>query len=166
MLKAITAVALATVLLSGCVAAGEPPGGTLSSEGRTVTGLVGSYCWYSRCVDGGFTVDEAGFRVPPGKKALAVDAGSGMIFGFEGRDPSSVRAEAYPLNPATDPSSPGDARPLRPEQGATGRKLRVGGADERTRISVNLPPGEYVVDVFAQVPQGDATYAFHVSVGT
>jgi len=134
----------------------EPPKATLSFGDRTVTGSLGSYCWSSVCADTAFPVDESGDLIPPNTETLVVPAGSEMAFDFSGEQPSSVSATAYPLNEG--PSS-GERQGI-PE----GKRLRVERANGQTRISGDLPPGAYLLDVFVRVRGGDASYSYNVSV--
>ena len=153
---------LGLVALSGCVAvaqggnqdpppAPEPPDSVLLFGGRAVTGELGSYCWSSG--SGGSCVDAVYPLVPGKEKALVVPAGSEMVFDYGGEaQPGSVRAGAEPLGadgkPADSLSSP----------------LKVDGSGGRVTIPAELPAGDYVVDVFVAVPQGDASYFFRVVV--
>ena len=136
----------------------EPPEATLSFGGRTVTGSLGSYCWSSVCADAAFPVDESGDFIPPDTKTLVVPAGSEMVFDFGGEQPSSVSATAYSLNQRE--GSPSGGRDGMPE----GKRLRIESANGQTRISGDLPPGTYLVDVFVRVREGDASYSYSVSV--
>lgn len=129
----------------------EPPDSALLSGGRAVTGEVGSYCWSSG--SGGSCVDAVFPLVPDKEKALAVLAGSDMVFDYGGgAPPGSVRAGAEPLGadgkPADSLSSP----------------LEVEGSGDRVTIPAELPAGDYVVDVSVAVPEGDASYYFRVVV--
>lgn len=134
----------------------EPPASTLASGGgRAVAGVLGGYCWSSgsggtmlqTCVDGAYPL------VPGEGKTLAVPAGSDMAFDYGGEGPpDEVRAKAEPLGPGGEPAGP--SRPL-----ATG-----GSGGGRVTIPAELPAGNYVVDVFVRVPEGDASYYFRVVV--
>ena len=134
----------------------EPPSSTLGFGDRAVAGVLGSYCWSSEvspqssiatCVDGAYPL------VPGEEKTLAVPAGSGMVFDYGGEaPPDEVRAEAEPLGPDGEPT--GSSRPLATD----------GSAGGRATIPAELPAGDYVVDVFVRVPEGDASYYFRVAV--
>ena len=127
-----------------------PPDSTLGYGDRAVTGVVGSYCWSSgssaSCVDGGYSPAF-------GKgKHLAVPVGSEMVFDYGGEGPpGAVRAGAEPLGPGGEPAGPS-------------RRLNIGGSGGRVPILAELPAGDYVVDVFVRVPEGDASYYFRVIV--
>lgn len=97
---------------------------------------------------------DAVYPLVPGKeKALAVPAGSDMVFDYGGEGPpDAVRAGAEPLGPGGEPA------------GASSRRLETGGSRDRVAIPAELPTGVYVVDVSVTVPEGDASYYFRVVV--
>lgn len=145
---------------SGDLPGPEPPEATLSFGDRTVTGSLGSYCWSSGCADAAFPADESGALIPPDTDTLVVPANSEMVFDFGGERSSSVSATAYPLDQGDGPSTgPGEQQGM-PE----GKRLRVEGAGGQTRISGDLLPGAYLVDVFVLVEQGDVSYSYNVSI--
>ncbi len=51
---------------------------------------------------------------------------------------------------------------LPPSRGGGRKDLPVRRSGSRARIVADLPPGEYVLDVFARMPQGDASYGFRL----
>ena len=136
----------------------EPPASTLGFGDRAIAGVLGSYCWSSEvssqssiatCVDGAYLL------VPGEDKTLAVPAGSGMVFDYGGEaPPDEVRAGAEPLGPDGETT------------GYSSRTLATGGSARggRATIPAELPAGDYVVDVFVRVPEGDASYYFRVAV--
>jgi hypothetical protein len=132
----------------------RPPDSTLSYGEQEVRGTLGSYCWSLRssslCAD-------TFFLVPPRKKTLTVPSGSEMVFRYGGqRPPKKVGAGASPLSKhGTSTASPDLNR---------SRSLKTHGSGVERTIPVELPPGEYVVDVFVTVQQGDAVYYFRVMV--
>ena len=143
----------------------RPPDSTLSYGGQEVKGALGSYCW-SRG-SSGLCADTAG--VWPGRKrTLTVPSGSEVVFHFGGQGPPDrVNASA---------SSPPDkvmatASPW-PEKGASTastaqnrrRSLKTYGSGVERTIPVELPPGEYLLDVYVLTQQGDAGYAFRIMV--
>ena len=133
----------------------ELPGSTLASGGWAVAGVLGGYCWSSG--SGGTVLQtcvDAAYPLVPGEgKTLAVPAGSGMVFDYGGEEPpNAVRAKAEPFGPGDEPAGP--SRPL-----ATG-----GSGGGRVTIPAEVPAGVYVVDVFVQVPEGDASYYFRAAV--
>jgi hypothetical protein len=127
----------------------KPPQSTLSFEDQAVTGVLGSFCWQSGTVGGCF--DAASVPVPDEEKTLSVPAGSVMVFDYGGKSLNSAGAAAYPLG--------------RGEQvGEEARTLRTLRRGERTEILAGVSAGEYVVDVFVTVSEGDASYYFRVAV--
>jgi hypothetical protein len=138
----------------------RPPDSTLSYGGREVKGLLGSYCWFSG--KSGVCADSF-FIVPSRTKTLTVPSGSEMVFRYGGQTPpKKVGAAAYPLSKnGTSTASPDLNR---------SHSLKAHGSGvERTIPVEELPQGEYVVDVFIQVPQttrdvNDATYYFRIMV--
>jgi hypothetical protein len=132
----------------------RPPDSTLSYGGREVKGSLGSYCWSYG--SSGVCADAFLF-VPPRKKTLTVPSGSEMVFRYGGQSPpKKVGAEAYPLSKnGTSTASPDPNR---------SRSLKAHGSGVERTFPAELPPGEYVVDVFITVRQGDATYYFRIMV--
>ena len=115
----------ATVLSGGSGA--EPPESTLGSGDRTVTGVLGGYCWSSG--SGGECVDAVYPLVPGKEKALAVPVGSDMVFDYGGEGPpDAVRAKAEPLGPGGEPT------------GSFSRPLGTDGSRDRVTIPAELPP--------------------------
>ncbi|HET7479606.1 MAG TPA: hypothetical protein VFJ72_08850 [Rubrobacteraceae bacterium] len=56
---------------------------------------------------------------------------------------------------------------LMPEEGSDARKtvrLEARRSGSRARIAAKMPAGEYALTVFVRLPEGDATYGFHVIV--
>ena len=126
----------------------RPPKSTLSYGTKTVTGVLGTFCWQSDTV--GTCLDAAGVPVPDETKTLSVPAGAVMVFDYGGRSLNAMRAAAYPLR--------------REEQvGEEARTLRRLRNTERTEILAELTAGEYVVEVFVRVPEGDASYYFRIA---
>ena len=133
----------------------KPPQSTLSFGDRIVTGVLGSFCWRRTTGEEGEGVsgcfDAAGVPVPDEAKTLNVPTGSVMVFDYGGKSLNSAGAAAYPLRRGEQVG----------EEAKTLRTLRRG---ERTEILAGLSAGEYVVDVFVTVPEGDASYYFRVAV--
>ncbi len=148
-------------VLAGCTRGGHdedggsrggsrPPKSTLSVGEQTVTGVLGTFCWQSDGV--GLCVDAAGPAVPDEEKTLTVpERGSVVVFDYGGRSLNSAGAAAYPLRRGEQVG----------EEAKTLRTLRHG---EQAEILAELPTGEYVVDVFVTMPEGDASYNFRVAV--
>ena len=128
----------------------RPPDSTLFYGAQLVTGTLGSYCWGDMCAD-------SFFIVPPRKKTLTVPSGSHIVFDYGGqRPPIKVGVGAVPLDKqGTSTASPNLNRE---------RSLKVHGSGVDRTIPVELPPGEYVVEVFIEEQQGDAGYYFRVLV--
>jgi hypothetical protein len=176
------AAALVGVFLSGCVAAPDsgskdgseppertagsgppgstdgsrPPESTLSYGGRSVTGVLGSYCWTPPPSDEGTLfvggcVDVAGIPVPPKEETLTVPADAVLGFDYGGeRQPNSMGAGAYPL--------------VRGRVGEATKRLKSRRSGDRVGIPAELSAGEYVIDIFVYVPEGDVSYYFRVLV--
>ena len=138
----------------------RPPRSTLSFGARTVRGSLGTYCWPMVCADAAFPVDGSGDLIPPDTETLVVPTGSEMVFDLIGEAPSSVTATAYPLDQGEGPAHDTEGNGGMPQ----GERLRVERTSGQTCISADLPPGAYLVDVFVQVVQGDASYSYNVSV--
>jgi hypothetical protein len=143
-----------TTGLQGAGNLNRPPDSTLSYVGQEVKGVLGSYCWGNMCAD-------SVFIVPPRKKTLTVPPGSEVVFRYGGQSsPDTVKAGAAPLKARSVPvgTSTASADPNR------SRSLKALGSGVERTIPVELPPGEYAVEVFVIEPQGDAVYFFRVMV--
>jgi hypothetical protein len=89
-----------------------------------------------------------------------VPAGSEMVFRYGGQSPTwwpshppkTVEAGAYSPNKLK--KAGGVVR--------TDRTLKVQGSGVQRTISAELPPGEYVLEVFTKGQQYDASYYFRV----
>jgi hypothetical protein len=135
----------------------RPPDSTLSYGGREVKGTLGSYCWFSG--NSGACADTFRILVPSKERTLTVPSGSEMVFHFGGQS-SAYKVEgatAYPINKINKWG-------LAPRYQNSGRALKVHGSGIERAIPAELPLGEYVVDVFITVRQGDATYYFRIMV--
>jgi hypothetical protein len=132
----------------------RPPKSTLSYGGREVKGALGTYCWSSGRMD---VCGDAPTITPPRKKTLTVPSGSEMVFRYGGQSPpKTVRPEAYPLSKNdTSSASPDPSR---------SHSLKAHGSGVERTIPAELPPGEYVVHVYVEVPQGGASYFFRITV--
>lgn len=121
----------------------EPPNGTLVFGDQREAGELGGYCWDGVCT-------EANFVVPPEGEALAVPSGSDLLFEYGGEHPpSKVEAKAYTL--------------VGGKAEGPGKSLPVPRAGARIRIPAEVPPGEYVVELSVEVPEGSAFYYFRVA---
>jgi hypothetical protein len=132
----------------------RPPDSTLSYGGETVSGTLGTYCWINGCVDTvgiGASTDE-----------LTVPAGSSVTFAYGGSVLDSVGVAAYQIGRRNQPEKISGNIVLM--SAGKGTELPVHQTCNQARITVGLPVGRYVVDVFATIPQGDASYGFLVAV--
>ena len=135
----------------------EPPGSTLSYGGETVEGGLGTYCWLM----GGSGGCADAFAVILGEGALEAPAGATLSFAYGGKALDSLSVAAYKAGREGE----GDGREdefLPPYSGGGTKDLPVRRSGTRSRIVADLPPGEYVLDVFARMPQGDASYGFRL----
>jgi hypothetical protein len=133
----------------------RPPDSTLSFGGREAKGTLGSYCWFSG--GSGMCADTFRVLVPNKERRLTVPSGSEMVFHFGGQS-SAYKVEgatAYPINTINKWG-------VKP--GSSHHALKALGSGIERTIPAELPPGEYVVDVFITVRQGDATYYFRIIV--
>ncbi len=133
----------------------RPPDSTLSYGGQEVRGSLSSYCWGDVCADAAYPV-----RLP--KKTLTVPSGSEMVFRFGGQEPPD-KLEIY----VTPLDEYGKSETASADSNRSRRLKALGSGVERT-IPVELPPREYVVDVYVEESQplglGQADYFFRVMV--
>ena len=154
-----------TTTLTGEGGFPQPPDSTLSYGGQEVKGLLGSYCWGNIRR---FFCGDSVFIVPPRKKTLTVPSSSEMVFRYGGQSsPDTVKARALPLN--NQGTSTASANPNRSDF----HSLKAQGSGVERTLPVELPPGEYVVDVFIRGPiearqttggSNDAVYYFRIMV--
>jgi hypothetical protein len=136
----------------------EPPDSMLSDGGREVKGTLGSYCWSSTTssessVSG--CVDTSWPLIPSRQKTLTVPPDSEMVFRYGGQDPpKTVEARAYSLKKLQRKYAA-----MRPDS-----SLEAQGSGVQRTIPAELSPGEYVLEVFVTVQQGDASYYFRIVV--
>ncbi|MDQ3863087.1 MAG: hypothetical protein M3317_06250 [Actinomycetota bacterium] len=151
----------------------KPPESTLTLGRRTETGLLGSYCWESLSgateAFAGCT-DVAGIPIPPEEEALTVPRDWVSVFDYGGRRLAWVKARAYRFDREKEslPGPDGGAF-LVPSEGRSAsetEELRINrlGLGDRVQFQVELPEGQYVVEVSVRVPEGDAAYYFRVVV--
>ena len=132
----------------------RPPDSTLSYGGETARGALGTYCWKSGCAD---SVGIVAY-----KDELRVPAGANMTFAYEGRKLDSIAVVAYRIGPGNQPEQMGRKILLIPA--GRGSELPARRSENRAKITAVLPAGRYVVDVFATMPGGDASYGFLIAV--
>ena len=131
----------------------EPPDSTLSFDGREVKGMLGSYCFSGN--SGGTCVDTSWPLIPSKRKTLTVPPDSEMVFRYGGQSPpKTVEARAYSLKKLQEKEAT-----MRPD-----RSLEAQGSGVQRTIPAELPPGEYVLEVFVKVQQGDSSYYFRIMV--
>lgn len=134
----------------------EPPGSALSYGGETVDGGLGSYCWTmgggGGCADAFAVILEEGAREAP--------AGATLSFAYRGKALDSLGVAAYRAGREGEGGGREDDVFVTPSKGGGAKDLRVRRSGTRARIFADLPAGEYVLDVFARMPQGDASYGF------
>ena len=115
-------------------------------------GTLGSYCWSSG--NSGTCVDSIGPPIGGKQETLPVPPGSEMVFRYGGKSPpKTVEAGAYSLDKLKK------AGVVRPD-----RALEAQGSGVQRTIPAELPPGEYILEVFVKVQQGDASYYFRIMV--
>lgn len=140
----------------------EPPGSTLSYGGETVEGGLGSYCWLM----GGSGGCADAFATILGEETLEAPAGATLSFAYRGKALDSLSVAAYRAGREGGGGDPEDNQFLPPSRGGKAKDLPVRRSGTRARIVADLPPGEYVLDVFARMPEGDASYGFRLNLET
>lgn len=118
----------------------EPPTIWLVYQGDLYTGMRGSYCWTTKCVD-------TAFPNPPG----LIDIAKGSSIGFMTNSlvrPSGISAQVFTIDDLGNPTQVGE--------------LVSEGSD---KYRVNLEKGVYTVNFFASWEKlGDVSYAFKIRV--
>ena len=154
-LEETTAYTEATTGLQGAGDLDRPPDSTLSYDAQEVKGSLGSYCWGDTCAD-------MAYPVRPPKQTLGVPSGSEMVFRYGGQEsPDKLEISATPLDKY------GKSETASAESNPSRSLKALGSGVERT-IPIELPPREYVVDVYVEESQpmglGQADYFFRVMV--
>jgi hypothetical protein len=138
----------------------EPPGSTLSYGGETVEGGLGSYCWLmggsGGCADAFAIILEEG--------ALEASDGATLSFAHRGKTLDSLSVAAYRAGREGAGGGREDNEFLPPSRGGVAKDLRVRRSGTRARIFADLLAGEYVLDAFARMPEGDASCGFRLIV--
>jgi hypothetical protein len=132
----------------------RPPDSNLSYGGETARGALGTYCWKRGCAD---SVGIVAY-----KDELRVPAGSTVTFAYGGRKFDSIAVAAYRIGPGNQPEQMGRKILLIPA--GKGTELPTRRSGNQARITAELPAGRFVVDVFATMPEGDASYGFLIAV--
>jgi len=131
----------------------EPPDSTLSYGEREIKGALGSYCWSSG--NSFVCADSTGPPMGGKQETLTVPPDSEMVFRYGGQDPpKTVEARAYSLMKLQE-----KIPAMRPDS-----SLEAQGSGVQRTIPAKLPPGEYVLEVFVTVQQGDPSYYFRIMV--
>jgi hypothetical protein len=141
----------------------RPPDSTLSYGGETVVGALGTYCWTSASV--GRCVDTVGVAVRD--DAITAPAGSTLMFLYGGNRLDSLGVTAYRVGRGNHLERSGSGGVLVLDSSGSGRgmiQLPTRRSGNRARVTAELPAGEYVLDAFVTVPQGDVSYGFRVEV--
>jgi hypothetical protein len=136
----------------------EPPGSTLSYGGETVEGGLGTYCWLM----GGSGGCADAFAIILGEEALEAPAGATLSFAYRGKALDSLSVTAYRADREAQGGPREDDLFLPPYRSGGAKHLPVRRSGIRASIVADLPAGEYVLDVFARMPQGDASYGFRL----
>lgn len=136
----------------------EPPGSTLSYAGETVEGGLGSYCWFM----GGSGGCADTFAIILEEETLEAPAGATLSFAYRGKALDSLSVAAYRAGREGGGGDREDDEFLPPSRGGGAKDLRVHRSGTKARIFADLPAGEYVLDIFARMPQGDASYGFRL----
>jgi hypothetical protein len=147
---------------STAAAASEPPASTLSYGGETVEAGLGGYCWTA---GGAATcVDAVGISL--GGEKLAAPSGVPLSFEYEGDRLDSLDVAAYEVGTESGGKNRIRHDILVPPYKGVGKEDRpkVSRSGNRARILATLPAGEYVLDVRAGMPEGDASYGFRLVV--
>lgn len=127
-----------------------------------MVGALGTHCWTSASV--GQYVDAVGVAVRD--EALTVPAGSTLTFVYRGDRLDALGVTAYRVGRGNHLERIGGGVPLLDsrESGRGMIQLTARRSGNRARVTAELPAGEYVLDAFVTVPQGDASYGFRVTV--
>ena len=85
-----------------------------------------------------------------------------MSFAYKGKALDSLSVAAYKVGREGGGGGCEDDIFLLLSKGGGAKDPKVRRSGTRARIVADLPPGEYVLDVFARMPQGDASYGFRL----
>jgi len=117
-----------------------PPDGLLAADGDPVAGQLGSFCWGDTCADGPFPRKD---QLP----ILEASAGSELTLAL-GDETEFVDWSAVYAARSND----------------GGTELGTGEGPATTATFSSPPGGDWVIRVFVRFSDGDASYAWHVSV--
>ena len=104
------------------------------------------------------------FAIILGDEALEAPAGATLSLDYKGKALDSLSVAAYKAGREGGGGDLEDDMFLPPSRGGGAKDLPVRRSGPRARIVADLPPGEYVLDVFARMPQGDASYGFRLNL--
>lgn len=139
----------------------EPPGSTLSYDGETVAAGLGGYCWSTDRASS--CVDAVGISL--GEKKLMAPSNAPLSFAYKGDGLDAVDVMAYEVGSGGRDNRIQHGILVPPYAGVgKGRQPEVRRSGDRARIFARLPAGEYVLDVRAGMPEGGASYGFHLVV--
>ena len=85
-----------------------------------------------------------------------------MTFAYGGRKLDLIEVAAYRIGSKNQPEQMGKKILLIPA--GKGTELPARRSGNRAQITAELPAGRFVVDVFATMPEGDASYGFLIAV--
>ncbi len=140
-----------------------PPESTLFFGGKSLTGELGGYCWkgpwkgepFARCTEAsGYPVTE---------EALTVPTGSNLTFVYGETKLDSLSVTAHRIGRGARFEEIAGTRILVPTA-KEGTRLPVRRSGNRACIAADLPAGQYAINFFARMPQGDAFYGFLVTI--
>jgi hypothetical protein len=104
------------------------------------------------------------FAIILGEETLKAPAGATLSFVYRGKALDSLSVAAYKAGREGGGGGREDDMFLPPARGGRAKDLEVRRSGSRARIVADLPPGEYVLDAFARMPQGDASYGFRLTL--
>ncbi|MFN8590116.1 MAG: hypothetical protein U0031_01560 [Thermomicrobiales bacterium] len=126
----------------------EPPHMTLrAANGQEQQGGIGTYCWATACVD------KLGTPFP--ETPLDVAVGDPLLLDISVLGP--VRQLAYDIWPYVPPRLAPQS-PVVDESAPPLAKRRLRNPDSAISVPIDLPPGIYAIEVFADVRKGGDTY--------
>jgi hypothetical protein len=125
----------------------QPPGSKLSYGGETLEGGLGATV-------GSWEREGAAdaFATILGEEALEAPAGATLSFAYRGKALDSLSVTAFRAGREVGGGGREDEF-LPPSWRKGAEDLRVRRSGTRARIVADLPPGEYVLDVFARMPR-------------
>lgn len=140
----------------------EPPGSSLSHDGETVEAGLGGYCWSTDRASS--CVDAVGISL--GGEKLTAPSDAPLSFAYKGDGLDAVDVMAYEVGSGGGRDNRIQHDILVPPYAGVGkgRQPEVRRSGDRARIFARLPAGEYVLDVRAGMPEGGASYGFHLVV--